>query len=286
MAEFRDNCHYLYKLSKWRRVKYNETMEQGTGRLYWSDAYCFATDTCILAVNGDALAFDRSCFYPGGGGQPPDQGWVQLPDATRVPLTAVTADAAGILWHTLATPPTSALVGATVKLHVDESRRLALMRHHTALHVLNTITLRNYGGWITGVQIGVDQSRIDFKLEGFSPELCADLATRVNAVLAEDHPVTAYFIPEAEFRQRDDLLRTLEAKPPIIAGQVRVVAIGSFDVQACGGTHVHSTHDVGRFAIVRTENKGKINKRLYIRLTPTSSLPYHITTDQPIQQPE
>jgi misacylated tRNA(Ala) deacylase len=246
-----------------------QDMAQGTVRLYWPDAYCFATDATVLAVTGNALAVDQSCFYPGGGGQPPDQGWVQLPDATRVPVTSVTADERGVLWHTLATPSATTLVGATVKLQVDEQRRLALMRHHTALHVLNTITLRNYDGWITGVQIGVDQSRIDFKLEGFSPALCADLTARVNAVLAEAHPIKAYFIPAAEFHRRDDLLRTLEAKPPIINGQVRVVEIVGFDVQACGGTHVHSTNAVGAFAIVRTENKGKINKRLYIHLAPT-----------------
>lgn len=247
-------------------------MEQRTVRLYWPDAYCFATAASVLAVKDNALAVDQSCFYPGGGGQPPDQGWVQLPDETRVPVTSVMADESGVLWHTLATPPRTTLVGAKVKLQIDEQRRLALMRHHTALHVLNTITLRSYNGWITGVQIGVDQSRIDFKLAGFSPALCADLTARVNAALAEAHPVKAYFIPEAEFQQRTDLLRTLEAKPPIIAGQVRVVEIEGFDVQACGGTHVRSTSDVGTFAIVRTENKGKINKRLYIHLVPPSPI--------------
>lgn len=254
-------------------------------RLYWPDAYCFTADATVLAISGDALALDQSCFYPGGGGQPPDQGWVQLPDGASVPVTAVTADAAGVFWHTLAMPPTPTLVGATVKLQVDAPRRLALMRHHTALHVLNTITLRHYSGWITGVQIGVEQSRIDFKLADFSPALCADLAARVNTVLAEAHPVKAYIIPETEFHQRDDLLRTLEAKPPIINGQVRVVEIGGFDVQACGGTHVHSTGDVGNFAIVRTENKGKINKRLYIHLTPTASPHRQIATGQPSHQP-
>jgi misacylated tRNA(Ala) deacylase len=154
---------------------------------------------------------------------------------------------------------------------VNKPRRLALTRYHTVLHVLNTIALRDYGGRITGVQIGVEQSRIDFKLDGLSPALRAELEEKVNAVLAAGHAVKAYYVSEDEFRKRDDLLRTLEAKPPVSDGRVRVVEIEGFDAQACGGTHVATTADVGRFTIVRTENKGKINKRLYIRLDESRS---------------
>jgi misacylated tRNA(Ala) deacylase len=126
--------------------------------------------------------------------------------------------------------------------------------------------LRDYDGWITGVQIGTDYSRIDFKLEGFSAALCADLENKVNAVLDANRALRAYYVTEEEFRGRVDLLRTLEARPPVVNGQVRVVEIQGFDAQACGGTHVGTTAEVGRFSIFRTENKGKINKRLYVRL--------------------
>jgi len=154
---------------------------------------------------------------------------------------------------------------------VNKERRLALTRYHTVLHVLNTIALRDYGGWITGVQIGVDQSRIDFKLDSLSAAMCAELEGKVNAVLAGNHALKAYYLSEEEFRRRDDLLRTLEARPPVSDGRVRVVEIQGFDAQACGGTHVGSTSEVGRFAIVRTENKGRINKRLYVRLADVAS---------------
>lgn len=107
------------------------------------------------------------------------------------------------------------------------------------------------------------------KLEGFSAALCAELEQKVNAVLGGDHAVTSYYLTEAEFRERSDLLRTLEAKPPVSQGQVRVVEIQGFDAQACGGTHVRTTSEVCRFSIFRTENKGKLNKRLYVRLAPT-----------------
>lgn len=220
----------------------------------------------MVAVRESELAFDRTCFYPGGGGQPADEGTAQVGDGESFEIISARADADDIIWHMTRSAPAADLVGRPAKLRVNRARRLALTRYHTVLHVLNTITLRDYGGWITGVQIGVDQSRIDFKLEALSPPLCAEIERKVNAVLAGDHAVKAYYVAEDEFKTREDLLRTLEAKPPVSNGRVRVVEIEGFDAQACGGTHVDRTAELGRFAIVRTENKGKINKRLYVRL--------------------
>ena len=220
----------------------------------------------MVAVSEQALAFDRTCFYPGGGGQPADDGTVRIDDREPLEIVSAHADADEIIWHVTRFSPGADLVGRLATLLVNKPRRLTLTRYHTVLHVLNTIALRDYGGWITGVQIGVDQSRIDFKLDALSAALCAEIERKVNAVLAGDHPVKAYYVSEEEFRTRDDLLRTLEAKPPVSNGRLRVVEIEGFDAQACGGTHVTSTTELGRFAIVRTENKGRINKRLYVRL--------------------
>src|SRR5206468_10036582 len=112
---------------------------------------------------------------------------------------------------------------------VNKGRRLALTREHPVLDVRNTVALRDYGGWIAGVQIGVDQSRLDFKLDALSAALCAELEGKVNAVVARGHAVTAYYVSEEEFRARDDLRRTLEAKPPVSNGRVRAVEIEGFD---------------------------------------------------------
>jgi misacylated tRNA(Ala) deacylase len=238
-----------------------------TTRLYLTDDHLLEHDAAVVAVTPDGLACDRSCVYPGGGGQPPDHGWIDVGGGTLA-ITGARADANGVVWHVTASPPAPDLAGRTVRLRVDAARRLALTRYHTVLHVLNTLALRDYGGIITGVQIGVDYSRIDFKLEALSPALCAELETKVNAVLAGDHALRSYTIPAAEFRARDDLRRTLEAEPPVVDGRVRVVEIAGFDAQACGGTHVPTTAALGRFTITRTENKGRINKRLYVTLTP------------------
>ena len=238
----------------------------GTVRLYLEPDHGFEAQARVVAVNDRALAFDRSCFYPGGGGQPADTGTVSFTGGERLPIVSAHADADEIVWHVTESARSAELLGRAATLAVDRPRRLALTRHHTVLHVLNTIALRDYGGWITGVQIGVDQSRIDFKLEGLSAALCEELEAKVNAVLVANRVVKAYDISEDEFRARDDLLRTLDARPPVDHGRVRVVEIVGFDAQACGGTHVATTAEVGRFEIVRTEDKGKINKRLYVRL--------------------
>jgi len=239
---------------------------RATKRLYLEDDHCFEAEATVVAVRENSIAFDQTCFYPGGGGQPPDDGSVRLLGGEVFDIVSTHADPDDIIWHVTKSQPSSGIVGQAARMMLNKERRMALMRYHTVLHVLNTVALRDYGGWITGVQIAADYSRIDFKIEGFSAALCSELEQKVNAVLEENHPVTSYSLPEEEFRKRDDLLRTLEVKPPVSRGRVRVVEIQGFDAQACGGTHVSNTAQVGRFSVFRTENKGKINKRLYVRL--------------------
>jgi misacylated tRNA(Ala) deacylase len=236
-----------------------------TTRLYLEDDHCEA-DANVVALEGTRVAFDRTCFYPGGGGQPPDDGTVRMQSGEVLEIVSAQADADEVIWHTAKSAPPPHILGQPARLAVNRVRRLALTRYHTVLHVLNTIALRDYGGWITGVQIETEYSRIDFKLDGFSAALRAELQSKVNAVLEANHTLSAYYISEQEFRSRADLLRTLDAEPPISGGRVRVVEILGFDAQACGGTHVSTTSQVGRFSILRTENKGKINKRLYVRV--------------------
>ena len=237
-----------------------------TRRLYWQEDHGMQADAIVLEVRENAIALDQTCFYPGGGGQPHDTGVVILQDGSEIEIISVYSDEREVIWHATAgiSPQIS---GQAVRLIVHSERRVALARYHTVLHVLNTIALRDYGGWITGVQIAVDYSRIDFKLDGLLSQIRTELEVKVNSVLADNNTLKSYFLPEEEFRQRTDLLRTLEVNPPVINGHVRVVEIEGFDSQACGGTHVSSLSEVGRFSITKADNKGKNNKRLYVKLS-------------------
>jgi misacylated tRNA(Ala) deacylase len=237
---------------------------QATRRLYWEDDHALSAPATILDVRGHAIALDQTCFYPGGGGQPPDHGTVRV-GQQHTNVKDIKTDPEGVLWHEC-DEASSEWVGQSASLQVDAARRSALSRYHTVLHLVNTIALRDYGAWITGAQIDVDYARIDFKWEGFSPSLSGDIEMKVNSEIAAVRPIRAYSLPEAEFAARPELLRTLEKRPPVINGQVRVVEIRDFDAQACGGTHVDSTADIGKFSVERTENKGRINKRLYVKL--------------------
>jgi misacylated tRNA(Ala) deacylase len=205
------------------------------------------------------IALSRTAFFPGGGGQPPDRGHLVVGGET-VPVTAARADEAGRVWHEVgrALP-----AGAPAHGVLDWPYRHALMRHHGLMHVVNTVARERYAATITGVQIGADRSRIDFRLAAFSREQIPDLEAAVNEVLGRALPVTSQVISEEEFRRRPELVRTLNVAPPVVEGRVRVVEIAGFDAQACGGTHVHSTAEIGRARIAKFDNKGKDNKRFY-----------------------
>ena len=168
-----------------------------TGRVYRDDNARLETTTQVLAVRADAVALAESCFYPGGGGQPCDTGRLSVEDGASHAVTDIRVDAGDVLWHVCEPPPDTSLAGQPVRLRVDAARRAALTRHHTVLHVLNTVALREFGALITGVQIGTDRSRIDFKVEDFGPDMCRALEAQVNAVLMRDHPLRARSITEA-----------------------------------------------------------------------------------------
>lgn len=241
-------------------------MQAKTKKLYLDNDHCFETEAMVIAIQDNRLAFDQTCFYSGGGGQPSDNGLFVLQNQDEIEIESAYADENQVIWHVCKSTLNENLMNQNGILRINKERRIQLAKYHTVLHVLNTITLRDYQAWITGVQIGEEYSRIDFNFENFSAEISAELESKVNDVLKANHKIKSYYISEEEFVNRKDLLRTLDVKPPVIDNQVRVVEIEGFDAQACGGTHVDTTVDVGHFSIFRTDNKGKKNKRLYIKI--------------------
>ncbi len=234
-----------------------------TPRLYLEDSYRREFSAEVLESADGWCALSQTAFYPGGGGQPCDRGHLSLRGET-IAVSEVREDAEGRIWHCVGR---ALEAGETVRGTIDWSFRHALMRHHGLMHVVNTVALQRFGGVITGVQLGPEESRIDLKLTGFSREQLPDLESHVNEVLRHNHSVTSSLISEDEYRRRPELIRTLNVLPPVVGGNVRIVEIQGFDAQACGGTHVHSTREIGRARIKKFDNKGKDNKRFYWELT-------------------
>jgi len=233
-----------------------------TVKLYLEDPYQRRFDGEVVAAAEGWCALSQTVFYPGGGGQPEDRGRLEA-GGEVLRVDGVREDGAGEVWHHVGP---DLVPGTSVRGEIDWPFRYALMRAHALMHVVNTVARDWLGGAITGVQLGPDRSRIDFKLPRFARELIPELEERVNAVLARGLPIASGFLSEEEFRRRPELVRTAEVKPPVVAGRVRVVEIQGFDVQACGGTHVHATREVGHARVVKFDNKGRDNKRFYFEL--------------------
>jgi misacylated tRNA(Ala) deacylase len=140
------------------------------------------------------------------------------------------------------------------------------MRSHCLLHLVNAVAHRRFRGLVTGAQIGPDGSRVDLSVTGFTRDGVPAFEAEVNAVAREGRRVTAVVEPANVLDARPELVRTLTVRPPIVAGTVRIVEIEGFDAQACGGTHVHSTLEIGEARVTKFENRGKHNKRFYWHL--------------------
>lgn len=233
-----------------------------TELLFQRDSYLRTMEAVVVAVEGEAVALDRTVFYPGGGGQPHDVGWLRGGERTWEVLRAEKRD--DVVWHTVHGEPPPA--GSHVTGEIDWTRRYALMRTHTALHILCGVVWRDYGAQVTGGNMDPLEGRMDFEFENLSKDLVGEIEARVNAEVAAARPVIVRILPRDEAFQIPDLIRTkINLLPPGIP-VVRTVELVGLDLQADGGTHVANTSEVGRVSVPEYKSKGKINKRIYVRL--------------------
>jgi len=235
-----------------------------TEHLYETDAYLRDFEARVIGVEGHMAALDRTAFYPGGGGQPCDKGALIYGGAVLAVTEARKRE--GAVWHTLIgfVPK----VGSRVLGHIDWQRRYALMRTHTALHVLSAVVWRDYGKQVTGGDMKPLAGRLDFEFEGLSLEIANAVESHVNAEVAAAREVRVKILPRLEAFKIPDLIRTKVNLLPEGITMVRTVEIVGLDLQADGGTHVANTKEIGPVKLVGYESKGRINKRLRIELQP------------------
>jgi misacylated tRNA(Ala) deacylase len=233
-----------------------------TEQIYQTDSYVKEFDAVVTAVDGQAVALDRTAFYPGGGGQPSDVGTLVWDGGSAQVIK--TRKQGEDVWHTLSgdVPP----VDTPVHGVLDWEQRYQLMRTHTALHVLCGVVWRDYGASVTGGNMDPLRGRMDFEFETMRKELVAEIEANVNAEIEKGHPVRVAILPREEAFQIPDLIRTkINLLPPLIQ-EVRTVEIVGLDLQADGGTHVANTSEVGHIRVVDYKSKGAINKRIYLEL--------------------
>ena len=231
-----------------------------TDRIFLRDAQCRAFDATVVAVDDEGrVALDATAFYATSGGQPHDTGTLSW-DGGSVAVTDVRGH--DVVWHTL--DRDAPAVGAAVHGGLDWERRHGLMRTHTALHILCGVIYNTWGVSVTGGNMAPLSARMDFEFDPLPEGFAAQVTELVNAEIAADRPIEISFLPRAEALADEDLIRTKVNLIPESVQEIRVVDIVGLDKQADGGTHLPSTGEVGRFEVVKTESKGKANKRLRI----------------------
>jgi misacylated tRNA(Ala) deacylase len=234
-----------------------------TEAIYHVDAYVRGFEARVTDLTPEGIVLDRTAFFPGGGGQPHDVGTLTWEHRQERHEARVVAMKRGPIHVVEGEPPP---VGATVQGELDWTRRHALMRAHTALHVLCGVIWRDYRAPVTGAQMEPGQARMDFELERMSADFAEEVEAKANAEIEAARPVSVRVLPREEAFAIPDLIRTkINLLPPGIEA-VRIVEIVGLDLQADGGTHVASTRHVGRVRVVGHESKGRDNKRLRIAI--------------------
>ncbi len=232
-----------------------------TELLHLRDAYLREFTATVVAVDDRCrVILDRTAFYPTGGGQPHDTGTL---DGTRVVDVCKEGDD---VWHALVEGAARPLVGATVTGAVDWDRRHKLMRTHSAMHVLCGVIWHEWRKAVTGGNMEPLEARMDFEFDPLPDGFAPRIEELVNAEIGRDRPIQISFLPRDSALEDEDLIRTKVNLIPESVHEIRVVDIVGLDKQADGGTHVRSTGEIGRFEVVKTESKGKGNKRIRVRV--------------------
>ncbi len=237
-----------------------------TELLYQTDSYLQSFEATIIGVDSPnhGLILDRTAFYPGGGGQPRDKGFIEF-EGIRFEVERFVRSEQGIVHVLQGTHPLPP-IGTKVRGQLDWDNRYQLMRTHTAMHILCGVIFRDYGASVTGGDMEPLKGRMDFEFETLHKDLVQVIEEAINLEVTNARPIYTYVLPREKAFQIPDLIRTKINLLPSNIQQVRVVEIEGLDLQADGGTHVRNTSEVGKIHIVDYKSKGKINKRIYVEL--------------------
>jgi misacylated tRNA(Ala) deacylase len=233
-----------------------------TELLFRDDAYSKTASARVTAVNERGFELDRTIFYPLGGGQMGDSGTLQRESGERIVIADTRkGDMPGSVLHIPAAGAAMPQAGETVELQIDWQRRYALMRLHTALHVMSCVVVAP----VTGGNISPDKGRLDFDIDMALLDAAA-IERATNELISRAVATETVWITDAELDARPELIKTMSVQPPRGAGRVRLLKIPDIDLQPCGGTHVRNIAEIGAICVLRIRSEGKRNKRVEIAL--------------------
>ncbi|MFX1526652.1 MAG: alanine--tRNA ligase-related protein [Promethearchaeota archaeon] len=226
------------------------------------DSYLKSWDAIVTSVKDHKyVVLDKTAFYPKGGGQPHDEGYI-IKNGDRYRVIYV-GKFSGEISHEVDKPGLKA--GDEVHCELDWERRYIFMRYHTASHLISNILYNRANAKITGNQIELDKTRMDFSMENYSPEKLRDFVDEANKIIKQDLPITIDYMSQKEVLSKPELARLAMGLPEKIE-EYRIVRIGNIDEQVDGGTHIRSLAEIGQIEVIRTVNKGKDNRRIYFIL--------------------
>jgi misacylated tRNA(Ala) deacylase len=235
-----------------------------TEELAPQDSYLATAEGHVTEVGDGGLFLDRTVFYARGGGQPGDMGVIVWDGGSMEVIDTIRKQ--GRPFHVVADETLMPDPGTPIHGQIDWARRYVTMRTHTALHALSGVVFRDFGAKVTGGNMTPGEARMDFELDGISVEFGKDVERTLNGELVKGYPTEIVVLAREIALEDPDLIRTKVNLIPEFVKEIRVVDIKGLDRQADGGTHVNSTLEVGRVEVVKTESKGRANKRMRIRV--------------------
>jgi len=233
-----------------------------TNALYMDDSYLKTWKAKVVSVKDDKyIILDKTAFYPKGGGQPWDEGFL-IKNGEKFRVVYV-GKFSGEISHEVDKPGLKE--GDEVSCELDWERRYTYMRYHTASHLISNILYRRANAKITGNQIELDKTRMDFSMIDYSPEKLRAYVDEANRIIDQDLPITIGYMSQEGALQKSELARLAIGLPKDIK-EFRIVRIGDIDEQIDGGTHISHLIEVGKIEVIKTVNKGKNNRRMYFIL--------------------
>ena len=229
--------------------------------LYLKDSYQKEFTARIINVEGNFVYLNQTAFYPNSGGQPHDTG--SLYRGKEEFNVLFTTKMSGKIAHQV--DKIGLKINDEVKGYITWDRRYKLMRMHTSSHILSAVFSKEAHALITGNQLDLEQSRIDFSLENFDRERINEYFKKANEIVKKNFPIKVYELPRHEVERNPEMVKLAKGLPPMIQN-LRIVEIHGYDKQPDGGTHVKSTKEVGIINFLKAENKGKDNRRVYFTL--------------------